>query len=68
MRDPQFDEMLRFLAELKQGHCGDVKVINHLNVHPDSGRKTNAEPRGSGSESWSDFEVIKVEFLHEKFT
>jgi hypothetical protein len=27
MRDPQFDEMLRFLAELKQGHCGDVKVI-----------------------------------------
>jgi hypothetical protein len=36
MRDPQFDEMLRFLAELKQGHCGDVKVINHLNVHPDS--------------------------------
>ncbi len=31
----------------------------HRNVDPDSGRKTVADPRGSGSESWSDLKVIK---------
>lgn len=49
MRDPQFSEMLKFLAELGQGHCEGIKVrlgrlqnlltsscIEHLDFLPDS--------------------------------
>lgn len=57
MRDPQFNEMLRFLAELKQGHCGEVKVrlgrlqnllssscVEHLDFYHEDGESVEVQP------------------------
>jgi len=34
----------------------------YLNADPDPGSQTNEDPWGSGTRSWVDFEVTKVEF------